>query len=84
MYHMVIIKKQKTFISSGTNLFFGKNVFFYKIVVYYDYQSVGGIVVSIVAFQAIDPGSIPGRRIDPFFPKMVHVKLNNYILSAYH
>ena len=68
MYHMVIIKKQKTFISSGTNLFFGKNVFFYKIVVYYDYQSVGGIVVSIVAFQAIDPG-IPGRRIDPFSPK---------------
>ena len=25
--------------------------------------SVGGIVVSIVAFQAIDPGSIPGQRI---------------------
>ena len=24
--------------------------------------SIGGIVVSIVAFQAIDPGSIPGRR----------------------
>ena len=59
-------------------------MYFAKIVVLAAYQSVGGIVVSIVAFQAIDPGSIPGRRIDPFFPKMVHVKLNNYILSAYH
>ena len=25
--------------------------------------SIGGIVVSIAAFQAVDPGSIPGRRI---------------------
>ena len=25
-------------------------------------MSVGGIVVSIAAFQAVDPGSIPGRR----------------------
>ena len=25
-------------------------------------QGVGGIVVSIAAFQAVDPGSIPGRR----------------------
>ena len=25
-------------------------------------SSVGGVKVSIVAFQAIDPGSIPGRR----------------------
>jgi hypothetical protein len=25
-------------------------------------SSVGGIVVSIAAFQAVDPGSIPGRR----------------------
>ena len=24
--------------------------------------SVGGVMVSIVAFQAMDPGSIPGRR----------------------
>ena len=24
---------------------------------------VGGIMVSIAAFQAVDPGSIPGRRI---------------------
>ena len=27
-----------------------------------NYSSVGGIVVSIAAFQAVDPGSIPGRR----------------------
>ena len=27
---------------------------------------VGGIVVSIAAFQAVDPGSIPGRRIQDF------------------
>ncbi len=25
--------------------------------------SVGGIMVSIAAFQAVDPGSIPGHRI---------------------
>ena len=29
----------------------------------YQQESVGGIVVSIAAFQAVDPGSIPGRRI---------------------
>ena len=28
---------------------------------------VGGIVVSIAAFQAVDPGSIPGQRRDTFF-----------------
>lgn len=27
-----------------------------------DHASVGGVMVSIVAFQAVDPGSIPGRR----------------------
>ena len=26
-------------------------------------ESVGGVMVSIVAFQAVDPGSIPGQRI---------------------
>ena len=26
---------------------------------------VGGIVVSIAAFQAVDPGSIPGQRNHP-------------------
>jgi hypothetical protein len=32
------------------------NLFFQR------YQGVGGIMVSIAAFQAVDPGSIPGRR----------------------
>ena len=27
----------------------------------------GGVMVSIVAFQAIDPGSIPGHRRNSFF-----------------
>ena len=27
------------------------------------YLSVGGVTVSIVAFQAVDPGSTPGQRI---------------------
>ena len=29
---------------------------------------VGGIVVSIAAFQAVDPDSIPGRRTILFLP----------------
>ena len=29
--------------------------------------SVGGVMVSMVAFQAVDPGSIPGRRSDIFY-----------------
>ncbi len=29
--------------------------------------SVGGIVASIAAFQAVDPGSIPGQRISLAF-----------------
>ena len=40
--------------------------------------SVGGVKVSIVAFQAIDPGSIPGRRTR-FFPS--HVAL--FLLALY-
>ena len=31
------------------------------------YESVGGIMVSIAAFQAVDPGSIPGRRKTFFY-----------------
>ena len=27
------------------------------------YRSVAGVMVSIAAFQAVDPGSIPGPRI---------------------
>ena len=29
--------------------------------------SVGGVKVSMVAFQAVDPGSIPGRRTSFLF-----------------
>ena len=29
-------------------------------------SGVGGVTVSMVAFQAVDPGSTPGRRIDSF------------------
>ena len=29
---------------------------------WYMYSSVGGVTVSMVAFQAVDPGSTPGRR----------------------
>ena len=32
------------------------------------HRSVGGIVVSIAAFQAVDPGSTPGHR-NLFFPE---------------
>ena len=35
--------------------------------------SVGGVAVSIVAFQAVDPGSTPGRRMY-FFCVCVHVR----------
>ena len=31
-------------------------------VVFTVHDSVAGVMVSIVAFQAVDPGSIPGRR----------------------
>ena len=34
---------------------------------------VGGIMVSIAAFQAVDPGSIPGRRNCFFY------RLENYL-----
>ena len=30
-------------------------------------MSVGGIAVSIAAFQAVDPGSTPGHRIPLFY-----------------
>ena len=32
---------------------------------------VGRIVVSIAAFQAVDPGSIPGQRNEPFLDAAV-------------
>ena len=37
--------------------------------------SVGGIMVSIVAFQAIDPGSIPGQCIFFLYPCCLLLKL---------
>ena len=38
-------------------------------------RSVGGIMVSIAAFQAVDPGSIPGHRII-FTIFFVFIKVN--------
>ena len=38
-------------------------------------KSVGGVMVSMVAFQAVDPGSIPGRRTffgNFFFDRTTH------------
>ena len=39
---------------------FTKSQYYFSVLILH--QSVGGIVVSKAAFQAIDPGSIPGRR----------------------
>ena len=41
--------------------------------------SVGGIVVSIAAFQAVDPGSIPGQRTF-FFTVFDYNALSFYFL----
>ena len=38
----------------------------------------GGVMVSIVAFQAVDPGSIPGHRTFFLTPKNTR---NSYILQ---
>ena len=46
------------------------------------HESVGGIVVSIAAFQAVDPGSIPGRRnvfLKPSFVSNVWSNVKLYI-----
>ena len=47
---------------------------------------VGGIVVSIAAFQAVDPGSIPGRRneANSTVLKMLHERLTNLFLLVYY
>src|SRR4029434_419495 len=37
---------------------------------FYHMCSVGGIVVSIAAFQAVDQGSIPGQRKQQFFTQV--------------
>ena len=46
--------------------------------------SVGGVTVSMVAFQAVDPGSIPGRRS---FAELIAIKksaFENHALSEPH
>ena len=42
--------------------------------------SVGGIMVSIAAFQAVDPGSIPGRRMF-FLPLVTSGKMEKNVAS---
>ena len=46
----------------GTTSFYNDNKVEYQYIVPLKIQCVGGIMVSIAAFQAVDPGSIPGRR----------------------
>ena len=43
-------------------------------VVFTVHDSVAGVMVSIVAFQAVDPGSIPGRRMT--FCRLVRVHVH--------
>ena len=54
------------------------------------WSSVGGVMVSIVAFQAMDPGSIPGRRtlfFDTFLQRLrvlftfFELVTTNYIIN---
>ena len=41
-------------------------------------QGVGGVKVSMVAFQAVDPGSIPGRRTYFFLILILIDIVNNH------
>ena len=41
---------------------------------------VGGVTVSMVAFQAVDPGSIPGRRILVCFSAILIDRLSDEII----
>ena len=41
---------------------FAKFTHFYTTIKSVKQASVGGVMASIVAFQAVDPGSTPGRR----------------------
>ena len=52
------------------------NLFFQR------YQGVGGIMVSIAAFQAVDPGSIPGRR-NSFLLEVEIVTYRNYLFTYF-
>ena len=44
---------------------------------------VGGIVVSIAAFQAVDPGSIPGRRNILFLSLQANIEHGSSDHSAF-
>ena len=48
-----------------------KMIWYYKFLIVCQ-ERVGGIVVSIAAFQAVDPGSIPGQRMCLFFFFLFH------------
>ena len=50
-------------------------------------RGVGGIMVSIAAFQAVDPGSIPGRRNFTFLIfaiRLSHHQQNMQIIFPYN
>ena len=45
----------------------GKHWGYDELLVLVQHSRVGGVTVSMVAFQAVDPGSTPGRRTLLFF-----------------
>jgi hypothetical protein len=57
------IIRNRSFISSIFHIKFMKVYVLIESVNHYGQESDGGIMVSIAAFQAVDPGSIPGHRI---------------------
>ena len=54
-------KKEQYMLLKQEKIEFGKNSKFIG-AVGNKQEGVGGVMVSIVAFQAVDPGSIPGQR----------------------
>ena len=48
---------------------------------YWGPYGVGGIMVSIAAFQAVDPGSIPGRRMCHFCVSLEATSYNDTLDS---
>ena len=42
---------------------------------------VGGIVVSIAAFQAVDPGSIPGQRNQPSLVQLCNIQVEPPVVT---
>ena len=65
--HNKILKKQVQWmyfsISNRFTICVGFTLIFYK---WFTSRCVGGVTVSMVAFQAVDPGSTPGRRTEMF------------------